>query len=335
MDFDPYLALEISKTVTQDEIRASYRKLAKKYHPDLKPGNFAAEKKFIEITKAKELLETPEEREKFDKREFEQPEGFPFGNQSQGPFYYHTQNGGGGYTYSFAAAEPDLFASLFKNFNNRGKDQFFNLEVDFKEAVLGAEREVVFGQDNSKRFKLKIPAGIVSGKKLRSAGKGFPGSGKGSAGDLYINIQVKPSPIFKRVGNNLEMELPISLNEAILGGTVEVPTVENSIKLNIPPGSNTGLRLRVKDKGVKNEALKNRGDLFVMLKIVLPQIIDTELKDVIQKWSVNHSYNPRSDAPGFTANILASNRAMMKVFEKEGNLKATLDGSEYELFITF
>jgi hypothetical protein len=154
-----------------------------------------------------------------------------------------------------------------------------------------AEREVTF--DVHKRLKINIPAGISSGKKLRSVEMGSPGVGKGPAGDLYIEIQVRPSPVFKRVGNDLEMILPVSLNEAILGGEVEIPTVEKPIKLRIPPGANTGQRLRVKNKGVLDAALKIRGHLIVILQVVLPSKIDNELKEVIKKWSKNHSYNPR------------------------------------------
>lgn len=299
MAFDPYLVLEISKTATHDDIKKAHRKLAKKYHPDLNPGDKTAEKKFIEITQAYEMLETPEKREKFDRGGFEQAEDFSFNTGASSPYYHETQNGGGRYTYSFKSGEDDLFESLFSRYRSgkgedisfRGADQLFRLEVEFKDAVLGAEHEITF--PGNKKLKVSIPAGIESGKKLRIAGQGSPGSGKGPAGDVYIEIQVKPSMVFKRVGNDLEMELPVSLTESILGGVVEVPTLEKSIKLTIPPGANTGQRLRVKEKGVVNARLKTRGNLIVVLKVVLPAEIDDELKEMIQKWSKNHHYDPR------------------------------------------
>jgi DnaJ-class molecular chaperone len=304
MTFDPYAVLGIAKTATQNEIKKAHRKFAKKYHPDLNPGNSKAEKKFIEITKAYELLETPIKREKFDRGEFEQAQSFSSGGGAKAPFYHETQNGGGRYTYSFEAAGNDIFDSLFNNFNTNqtgefnapGGDQFYRMEVEFKDTILGAEREITFPPD--KRFKVKIPAGIETGKKLRFAGQGSPGLGKGAAGDSYIEIQVKPSPVFKRVGNDLEMELAVSLSEAILGGTVEILTLEKPIKLKIPPGANTGQRLRVKNKGVMDATLKTRGNLIVILKVVLPSKIDADLKEMIQTWSQSHTYNPRENSKG-------------------------------------
>lgn len=301
---DPYITLGIDKSVTQDEIKNAYRKMAKKYHPDLNPDNPEAEKKFAEIASAYDLLETPKKRAKFDKGEFEFPKDSPFYGGAHGPFYHESKNGGGRYTFSFKGDENNLFDSMFKNynpgtredFNVHGDDQFFRMEIEFKDAILGAEREIMFTPN--KRFSVKIPAGIESGKKLRFVGKGSPGRGKGTAGDLYIEIKVKPSPVFKRVGNDLELELSVSLNEAILGGEVEIPTVEKPIMLKIPPGANTDQRLRVKNKGVVDTALKTRGNLIVILKVVLPPKVDDELKEMMQKWSQNHAYNPRQKPVG-------------------------------------
>jgi len=304
MAFDPYAVLKISKTATQGDIKNAYRKLAKKYHPDLNPGNSKVAKKFVEINKAKYLLETPEKREKFDRGEFERAEGSPFESGTQTPFYHETQKGGGRYTFSFEETGNDIFESLFKNyktgenreFNASGGDQYYRMEVEFKDTILGAAREITFPPN--KKFKVKIPAGIESGKKLRFAGEGSPGLGKGNAGDSYIEIQVKPSPVFRRVGDDLEMELAISLSEAVLGGDVEILSLEKPIKLKVPPGANTGQRLRVKSKGVMDPALKTRGNLIVILKVVLPLKIDPELKEMIQQWSQNHIYNPREEFKG-------------------------------------
>jgi DnaJ-class molecular chaperone len=299
MIFDPYSVLKISKTASQDDIKNAYRKLAKKFHPDLNPGNLKAAKKFVEITKAKKLLETPEKREKYDRGGFEWPEGTSFNEENQAPFYHHAKEGSGRHTFSFDEAENNIFDSFFKNFKTgrkvnfsaRGGDQFFRMEVAFGDTILGTEQEITL--PSNKTFEVKIPAGIKSGKKLKLAGHGLPGVGKGSAGDVIIEIQVKPSPVYKRVGYDLEMELAVSLNEAILGGDVEIQTIEKPIKLGIPPGSSTGKRLRIKNKGIMDTALKTRGNLIVILQVVLPPKIDDELKEVIQKWSQTHSYDPR------------------------------------------
>jgi len=297
MNQDPYKVLGVSKSATQDEIKNAYRKLAKQYHPDLNPGNTKAEKKFKEVSEAYGLIGTPENREKFDRGEFEQPEAQQTGKR-QGPFYYQTQQGGGRYTNSFDDFGEDIFESIFRGagaeeLHLRGDDHFYQMEIDFKDAVLGAKREITLM--NGKKLLVTIPPGIETGKKLRFTGAGEPGAGGAPAGDVYVDVRVKPSPIFRRFGNDLEMELPVSLTEAILGGEVEIPTVDQPVILKIPPGVNTGTRLRVKEKGGADHAHKTRGNLIVILKVVLPSSVDPELKETIRKWSQTHSYDPRSN----------------------------------------
>jgi DnaJ-class molecular chaperone len=305
MALDPYSVLGISKTATQDQVRSAYRKLAKKFHPDLNPGNKGAEKKFKEINTANTLLSDVEMRAKFDRGEVDeggqpkyqqQQQGGPF-QYEQNPFYHQTQRNGG--RYSSASAEgfdSDIFESLFRNSGRRqqkatGEDVQYSLEVDFKDAVLGAEKEITL--PTGRKLKVNIPAGIDSGTKLRLKGLGEPGFGKAAAGDAYVEITVRPSPQFKRVDKNLEIELPISLVEAILGGEVRVPTLESPVLMKVPKGSDTGTKLRVRGKGVGSPSSTDRGDLIVSLKVVMPPKIDTELEDAIQKWSQNHSYDPR------------------------------------------
>jgi DnaJ-class molecular chaperone len=297
MNQDPYKVLGVSKSADQDAIKTAYRKLAKKYHPDLNPGNTKAEKKFKEISEAYRLIGTPENREKFDRGEFEYMDAQQTGKR-QGPFYYQTQQEGGRYTESFGDLGKDIFESIFRGagaeeLNLRGGDHFYQMEIDFKDAVLGAKREITLM--NGKKLLVKIPPGIETGKKLRFAGAGEPGVGKAPAGDVYVDVLVRPSPIFSRSGNDLEMELPVSLTEAILGGEVEIPTLDQPVILKIPPGVNTGTRLRVKEKGGVDPAHKTRGNLIVILKVILPSQIDPELKEAVQKWSQTHPYDPRSN----------------------------------------
>ncbi|MBF0278807.1 MAG: J domain-containing protein [SAR324 cluster bacterium] len=295
---DPYSTLGVSKDTPQEEIKEAYRKLAKQYHPDLNPGNAEAERKFKEISAAYDLLGSPEKRKKFDLGEVEFPSGSAQREQ-RGPFYYETQQGGGRYTQSFEGLDEDFLESLFKGFKGskkeayqfRGEDQYYLMEVEFHDAILGAEKEITL--PTQKVLRVKIPAGIESGKKLRFARQGSPGAGTGPPGDVFVEIKVKPSPVFKRMGQDLEMELAISLNEAILGADVEVPTLEKPIKLKIPAGASTGQRLRLKEKGVLDQSTKKRGNLLVILKVVMPSHIDDELKTMIEKWSQSHSYNPR------------------------------------------
>jgi DnaJ-class molecular chaperone len=303
---NPYEILGVQKTATQDEIKTAYRKLAKKFHPDLNPGNKTAEEKFKEINSANDLIGDPALRAKFDNGEIDAsgaakaPPGYGYGGGAPGenPFYYQTQQGGGRYSSAFDGMDSDIFESIFRNargggVNFAGEDRNYRLEVDFRDAILGAEREITL--PGGKKLSVKIPAGIETGKKLRFKGLGEPGVGKGSPGDAYVEITVRPSKVYQREGKNLSMELPVSLHEAILGAEVRVPTLDSAVLLKIPPGSNTGSKLRVRGKGVSAASAADRGDLIVTLKVVLPTNIDPELKAAMEAWSKNHSYNPRED----------------------------------------
>jgi DnaJ-class molecular chaperone len=300
---DPYKTLGVSKTASQDEIKNAYRSLAKKYHPDLNPGKKSAEVKFKEINSAYEQIGTPEERSKFDRGETEEQQfndqararsrGYQGGAQGghQGPFYYQTQEGGGRYSSGFGGEGESggSFEDLFRAFRqqqqqaSQGEDQLYRMDVEFKEAVLGAEREITL--NTGKKLRVKIPPGIESGKRLRFKGQGMPGVGGSLAGDAYIEVDVKPSPTFKRNGKNIEIEVPIGVGEAVLGGDVEVPTVEGPVMLHVPAGISSGAKLRIRGKGVPSQG--ERGDEIVSVRIVLPKENDPELaklQDAIRTW---------------------------------------------------
>jgi DnaJ-class molecular chaperone len=291
---DPYKTLGVSKTASQDEIKNAYRSLAKKYHPDLNPGKKSAEVKFKEINSAYEQIGTPEERSKFDRGETEKQQ---FNDRAhaghQGPFYYQTQEGGGRYSSNFGGDSPDVgndsFEDLFRVFrqqqqrSSQGEDQLYRMDVDFKDAVLGAEREITL--NTGKKLRVKIPPGIESGKRLRFKGQGMPGVGGAPAGDAYIEVDVKPSPTFKRNGKNIEIEVPIGIGEAVLGGDVEVPTIEGPVMLHVPAGISSGSKLRIRGKGIPSQG--ERGDEIVSVRIVLPKESDPELsklQDAIRNW---------------------------------------------------
>lgn len=286
---NPYQTLGVSRTASQDEIKNAYRDLAKKFHPDLNPGNANAEKKFKEINAAYELIGTPEQKAKFDRGEVrEEGPGEPGFNR--GPFYYQTQREPGGrYSTSHSFSDEDLggiFESIFGRQGgrqSRPREETYTLEVDLSDAVLGAEREFVLPEGT--RLSVKIPQGVTTGTRLRFANVG--------GRDVYVVIQVRPSSVFQQKGDDLFLELPISLNEAILGGNVQVPTVGQPVVMKIPPGVNTGSKLRLSGQGAFNRKLGRRGDQIVSLKVVLPKTIDSELEKAIRDWSQRHPYNPR------------------------------------------
>lgn len=304
MAFDPYSTLGVTASATQDEIKSAYRKLAKKLHPDLNPGNKKAETQFKDVNKAYDLIGTPESRGKFDRGETTEQQEEAFRNQQNrrgrsrgGPFYQETQTGPGArYSTSFEGFDPSIFESLFgeeayqgRRRSSRGDDQYYAMEIDFNLSILGGEKEITLPSGN--RLRVKIPGGIREGQKLRLAGKGEPGSG-GAPGDVYVEIKISPSPLFRRVGNDLEIDLPLSLSESILGAEIKVPTVEGHVLVKIPRGLSSGARVRIKGKGVPSGG--GRGDQYVVVKIMMPEKIDTKLEEAITEWSKDHKYNPRA-----------------------------------------
>ena len=288
----PYDVLGISVTATQDEIKNAYRNLAKKFHPDLNPGKKDAEASFKEINAANELIGTPEARAKYDQGESERQEFQSAQHEAGrrgGPSYYQTQENAGRYSSSFEGMDEDILQSIFGRMgagpkgDARGADALYELEISFKDAVLGAEKEITL--PTGKRLAVKIPAGVESGSKLRFPGFGGPGSGKAKPGDAYVELRVLPSSLFKRVQNNLEIELPVSLSEALLGAEIKVPTINGSVILKVPAQTGSGQRLRVPGKGVQAGKDGKQGDLVVIIKVVMPETIDSEFKESVASWS--------------------------------------------------
>jgi DnaJ-class molecular chaperone len=260
---DPYQVLGVKENATQDEIRKNYRKLAKKFHPDLNPGKKKIEDRFKEITEAYELIGTEENRHKHDesKRQAQQFSNFQHG-----------------YNDDFS----DVITNLFSRGNSTAKDIKYQLQISFRDAILGATKNIKFS--NGKSVEIKIPAGITHGKTLRFRGLGESSIPQGIKGDALIEILIEPTKDFTRIGDDLETTLKIGLKEAILGGSVTVETIDGSVKLNIVAGTNSGTRLRLRGKGVPKEN-GGRGDLYVVIQIILPKILDGELVDFIRVWS--------------------------------------------------
>jgi len=311
---DPYQVLGISKSASQDEIKNAYRGFAKKFHPDLNPGNKTAEAKFKEIASAYELIGTPEARTKFDRGETDEQQAaqarkaYEEARASQGndDFYYNTQRGGGRYSSAFGQdmGGDEFFENLFRNAGRsrgartrsapedmRGEDQLYQMEIDLKDSALGAEHEITLPA--GKKLKVKIPAGIESGTKLRFKNQGGAAPPQGTAGDAYVEIKVRPSAQFKRVGNDIETEVPVSFIEAVVGAEIQISTIDGGVMLKIPPGVSTGSRLRVRGKGVLSG--ERRGDQIVVLKVVIPKTVDPELQAAIRGWDGKFSYNPRTE----------------------------------------
>lgn len=294
---DPYAVLGVNKSASQEEIKKHYRKIAKKYHPDLNPGNKEAEKKFKEASHAYDQIGTVEARHKFDRGETDEQKRHEYEQQQN---YYNTQQKQGRYSYSFGEdlGGDDFFENLFGaagrgsrggGINIPGEDVNYKLEVTFREAALGAEKTITL--PSGKNLQVKIPAGIESRKKLRFKGLGQAGYGKGGPGDAYIEIEVAALPGFKRVGKDIEVEVPISFIEAITGGEIKVPTLEGEVMLTIPAGVSTGSKLRVKGKGAG--AGESRGNQIVVLKVVTPKDVDPGLKAAIENLKPKFDYNPR------------------------------------------
>jgi DnaJ-class molecular chaperone len=300
---DPYQVLGISKNASQDDIQKAYRKLAKKLHPDLNPGNKQAEDKFKEVSAAYDLLGDPEKRGRFDRGEIDAS-----GAETQRQHYYRDYaEGGQARAYAndsgfadFAGAE-DIFADLFgrgggrANIKMRGQDVHYRLAVAFLDAVNGAVRQLKL--PDGSEIKVTIPAGTRDGQALRLRGKGGPGFNGGPPGDALIEVEVMPHPFFTLKGDDIHVELPVTLAEAVLGGKVNAPTPSGPVSLTIPKGSNTGKVLRLRGKGMAKQG-GGHGDQYVTLKVVLPDAPDQELEDFVNRWQAGKVYNPRRAMEG-------------------------------------
>lgn len=292
---DPYKVLGVDRNATAEEIRRAYRKLAKQHHPDLNPGKPEAEERFKAATAAYDLLSDPEKRARYDRGEIdaegterpERPFYRDFGEGRQGARYRAGGAGSGG------SDAEDLFASFFGDragFRARGADLHYALTVDFIEAARGGRRRVTL--PDGRELDLSIPAGIDDGRVLRLKGQGGPGLGGGPPGDALVEIRVAPHPFFRRDGDDIRIDLPVTLAEAVLGARVRVPTLDGPVMMTVPKHSDTGSVMRLKGKGVARQN-GGRGDQYVTLKIVLGGTADAELEAFLKEWDRKHSFDPR------------------------------------------
>jgi DnaJ-class molecular chaperone len=295
---DPYEILGVEKTASLDDIRKSYRKLAKKLHPDLNPGNKKAEEQFKEVSSAYDLLSDADKRARFDRGEIdatgaERPQQRFYRDFAADPDHAYTDASG----FEDFAAENDLFAEILRRqaqarANAPGPDMHYRLPVDFLDAVNGGTMRLNVPDGGT--LEVKIPAGIETGQVLRLRGKGGPARGTGKPGDALVEVEVMPHRFFTRAGDDIHLELPISLSEAVLGGEVPVPTPTGPVMMRVPKNSNTGATLRLKGKGVHRRG-GGHGDELVRLKVMLPPAPDPELETFAAGWQAGKSYDPRRE----------------------------------------
>jgi DnaJ-class molecular chaperone len=304
---DPYQVLGVSKTASADEIRKSYRRLAKKLHPDLNPGDKAAEAKFKEVSAAHDLLSDAEKRRRFDAGEIDAS------GQEQPPRGYWRDHAGeaGGERYYRTASGEEAFADLggvfAQMFGERGRgraadfdfapDFSATLAVPFLTAAQGGRQRVDL--PDGRTIDIEIPEGAVDRQMLRLKGQGGT-SQKGKAGDLYVELHIQPHAFLERKDSDIHMELPVTLHEAVLGGRVRVPTISGAVMLSVPAGSNTGTTLRLKGRGVLDRKSGVRGDQYVKLKVVLPDQPDDALKEFLKEWEAGKAQDPRVEMERFT-----------------------------------
>ena len=305
---DYYEIMGVARDASQDEIKRSYRKLARKYHPDVSDDS-KAEERFKEVGEAYEVLKDPEKRAAYDQlgaewqsgQDFRPPPGWDQGFEFSD----------GGYTEADAAQFSDFFESLFggrgrrsprahRQFHARGEDHHARVSVDLEDAYSGAQRSITLRAPEltddghvllrERTLNVRIPKGIRSGQKIRLAGQGGPGLGDGEPGDLYLQIELNPHGLYRVDGRDVYLELPVAPWEAALGATVKAPTPSGAVDLRIPPDSNQGSKLRLKGKGIPG---REPGDMYVVLKVTLPPTND-DSRTLYETMKDQMAFDPRA-----------------------------------------
>ncbi len=308
---DYYKILGVERDAKEADIKTAYRRLARKYHPDVSK-ELDAEEKFKEVGEAYEVLKDPQKRQAYDQlganwkagQNFTPPPGweeifsgtgFSGMGANQGGFtgaefsgsgfsdFFESLFGGG-----FSAGQTSGFQS--QGFQTKGADQHASMSITLEEAYHGANKMIRV--NNGRNLEVKIPAGITSGKRIRLAGQGAAGLGNGPKGDLYIEVQVLPHRLYKTEGKNILLDLPISPWEAVLGARVQVPTLAGRVETKIPAGSQSGKKLRLKQRGLPGSP---PGDQIVTLQIVVPKAVSEQDKQYYEKMAERFEFNPRQN----------------------------------------
>ncbi len=304
---DYYKVLGVSREASADEIRKAYKKLARENHPDMRPNDKAAAERFKEIQEANSVLSDPEKREQYDRY----GTAFPGGQQAQswstgpagsGPIDLGDLFGNGG-----AVDLGDLFGGAFGGrFGDgqrrqtqrptKGQDLRARIEVPFHVAALGGSHDLrITRGDQPERLSIKVPAGVADGAVIRLAGQGQAGFNGGPGGDLLVTVKVADHPYFRREGNNLLLDVPVTVTEAALGAKIEVPTLEEGhVILTIPPGTSSGSKLRLRGKGIVDQKRGTHGDQFVIVKIVVPTETNDRAKQLFEEIAQIAPMSPRA-----------------------------------------
>ncbi len=294
----PYDILGVTPSASAEEIRSAYRRLAKKHHPDINPGKKDAAEAFAEISAAYSLLSDPDKRGRFDRGEID-ASGAEV--PPQRPFYRDFSGDAGQGRYAGGGFDPADLEELLRRatggggrrggggraegFAMRGADSQYTLTVSFMDAARGTVRRITL--PDGRTLDVTIPAGHRDGQVLRLRGQGSPGIGGGPPGDALIEVGVAPHRFFRREGDDIVLDLPVTLQEAVLGASVEVPTISGAVALKIPPHSGQGTRLRLRGRGIGG------GHQFVVLNVVLPTQDDPALEDFLRDWQPAHPLDPR------------------------------------------
>lgn len=287
---DYYKVLGLTKEATQDDIKRVYRKLARKYHPDIsKEAN--AEEQFKEVGEAYEVLKDPEKRAAYDQLGVDL--------HAQRDFRPPPSNGtaGAGQSADFDDFLANLFGQRGRGGAGRtqamsGEDSHFKVSIDLEDAYRGATRSLNLRSPQQDRtLNVKIPKGVKQGQHIRLQGQGNPGIGGGSAGDLYLEIAFNPHPLYRAEELNVYLELPIAPWEAALGGSVKVPTLDGAVDMKIPAGSSSGRKLRLKGRGIPAQT---PGDFYVTLKVVMPDTLSDKAKALYSELALEQAFNPRA-----------------------------------------
>ncbi len=307
---DYYKIIGVKRDATQDEIKRAYRKLARKYHPDINK-EADAEDRFKEAGEAYEVLKDPEKRAAYDQlganwksgQEFRPPPDWDTGFEFSG----------GGFTGGESAGFSDFFESLFgtprggfrqhrtSTLRMKGEDHTAKIQINLEDAYHGTTQTLTLRSPHmdetghvltrEHRLNVKIPKGINQGQKIRLAGQGGPGMGNAPSGDLYLKVEFKPHPYYRVDGKNVYLDLPVTPWEMALGATIQVPTPEGTVHLKIPADSKPGQKLRLKGRGIPS---KEKGDLFVVLNVALPSIEDQKAKSLYEEMARDLNFNPRT-----------------------------------------
>lgn len=325
---DYYQILGVSQGASDAEIKKAYRKLAKQHHPDVNKGDKSSEDRFKDISAAYDTLSDKKKRQEYDMMRTYGGGGFGgmggeshgFRGRPDGGFDFSTFSGPnsagasqqGNINFEYGDL-GDLFGEMFgggvkggprssggfgtrsRGAPVRGADRTYSMEIDFLDSVKGMTTKIGFesGPGKTEKINVKIPAGVKTGSKIRLAGKGDPSPSGGASGDLFIEVKVRPHPYFSREGDDIYLQLPITIDEAVNGAQIEVPTVDGKLKMKIPAGTQGGQKLRLKGKGVVHRHDEGHGDQYVVVQLQLPPDLDKESRNLIEEFAKRNPYHPR------------------------------------------